>query len=146
MNAPIKVLIVGDEALCQKMRGALKAGVILVGQARGAEQALDLMRATLPGVVLLDITGNLETMRRMRASFPSAQIIVLNDDGQDELVLQALLEGALGHLVKDKASPAEIVQAIRAVSRGQAIFSPGIAGCMLDEVARKHKKTKKPGF
>jgi DNA-binding NarL/FixJ family response regulator len=141
VNAPIKVLIVGDEALCQRMRGALenKAGVIPVGQARGAEEALDLMRETLPGVVLLDIAGNLETVGQMRAFFPHIELIVLNDDGQEELVLEALREGALGHLVKDKASPGEIVQAIRAVSRGEAVFSPNIAGWMLDEVTRKHK-------
>jgi DNA-binding NarL/FixJ family response regulator len=143
VNAPIRVLIVGDDdVLCQRMRQALEgeAGVIHVGQARDGREALDLMRETRPGVVLLDIASNLQTVGQMRALFPHTEIIVLNDDGQEELVLNALREGALGHLVKDKASPADIVQAIRAVRRGEAIFSPYIAGWMLDEVARKHKR------
>jgi DNA-binding NarL/FixJ family response regulator len=142
------VLIVGDDdVLCHEMRQALesKAGVIYVGQARDGKRAIDLLhhvqREALPGVVLLDIANNLQTVAQMRALFPRTQVIVLNDDGQEELVLQALREGALGHLVKDKAGPDDIVQAVRAVSRGEAIFSPDIAGRMLDKVTRKHKKT-----
>ena len=151
VNDSIRVLIViDDDVLCQRMRRALEnaAGVISVGQARDGEKAIDLMREmrreTRPDVVLLDTdaprASNLQTVGQMRELFPYTKIIVLNDAGQEELVLQALREGALGHLVKDKARPSEIVQAIRAVSRGEAIFSPGIAGWMLDEVTRKHKK------
>jgi hypothetical protein len=44
---------------------------------------------------------------------------------------------ALGHLFKRKAQPIEIVEAIRAVSGGKAILSPGVAGCILDEVIQE---------
>jgi DNA-binding NarL/FixJ family response regulator len=151
VNEPIRVLIVGDDALCQRMRGALEseAGMIDVGQTRNGGEAIDLIHEmrpeTRPGVVLLDLdaprASNLQTVGQMRGLFPHIEIIVLNDDSQEELVLEALREGARGHLLKDSASP-EIVQAIRAVSRGEAIFSPDIAGSMLDEVTRKHKRKK----
>lgn len=150
MNDPIRVLIVGDDdALCQRMHRALEStdGMIDVGQTRNGGEAIELIHEmrpeTRPDVVLLDLdaprASNLQTVAQMRGSFPRTEIIVLNDDSQEELVLEALREGALGHLVKDKASPAEIVRAVRAVSRGEAIFSPDIAGWMLDEVTRKHK-------
>jgi DNA-binding NarL/FixJ family response regulator len=131
------------------MRRAIESadGMIDVGQTRDGGKAIDLiheMRPEMrPDVVLLDLdaprASNLQTVGQIRASFPHTEIIVLNDDSQEELALEALREGALGHLLKDSASP-EVVQAIRVVSRGEAIFSPDIAGWMLDEVTRKHKR------
>lgn len=153
MNDPIKVLIVGDDDLLrQRMRTVLEstAGITIVGEAQGGGEAMDLIhgmrRETQPDVILLEIdtprTSNLETVAQIRELFPHIRIVVLNDDGQQGLVLEAFRKGALGHLVKNKIQPDEIVQAIRAVSRGEVILSPGIAGRILDEVFQKHKAGK----
>jgi DNA-binding NarL/FixJ family response regulator len=145
VNDPIKVLIVSDDDLLrQRVRTMLEsaADVTIVSEAQDGEEAMDLIhemhRETQPDVILLEIdiphANNLRAIGQMRKLSPSTKIIVLNDDGQEGLVLEAFRKGALGHLVKDKAQPDEIIQAIRAVSRGEAVLSPGVAGNILDEV------------
>jgi len=142
----IKVSIVDDDDLFrQRTRALLESadGIAVVGEAKDGQQAIALIRQTRPDVILLTVgtrhASNLQTVVQIGELFPHTRIIVLNDDGQEQLVLEAFREGALGHLVKGKARPAEIVQAVRAVSRGEAILSPGVAGCMLDEVIQRQQ-------
>jgi DNA-binding NarL/FixJ family response regulator len=153
VNDPIKVLIVSDDDLLrQRMRTVLESatGFTIVGQTQDGGEAIDLIhgmcRETHPDVVLLEIdtphTSNLETVAQIRALFPHIRIIVLNDDGQQGSVLEAFRKGALGHLVKDRAQPTEIVNAIRAVSRGKAIINSNVAGRMLDQIVQNIKLTR----
>jgi DNA-binding NarL/FixJ family response regulator len=146
MANPIKVSIVDDDDVFrQGMRAWLESadGITVVGEARDGQQAITLIRETRPDVVLLDIgtrhASSLQAVAQVCAWFPQTRIIVLHDAGQEELVLDALRQGALGHLVKGKIQPAGVVQAVRAVSRGEAILSPDIAGCILNETAQKRK-------
>lgn len=151
MNGPLKVLIVdNDDSFHQKTRALLESteGITVVGEARDGREAIALVRETCPDVILLDIdtphASNLETVVQIREQFPHIKIIVLHGDGQEQLALDALRKGALGHLVKEKAQPAEIVRAIRTVGRGEAIISPSTAGRILDEVIQEqqHKVVK----
>lgn len=146
MNDPIKVFIVdNDDLLRQRTCALLESadGITVVGEAKDGQQAIALIRETRPDVILLDIStaraSNLQTVGQICELFPHTKMIVLNDDGQEQLVLEAFRKGVLGHLVKGKAQPAEIVEAIRAVDRGQAVLSPGIAGSMLDEVVQERR-------
>ena len=147
MVNPIKVSIVDDDdSFRRDVRVWLESanGITVVGEAQDGQQAISLIRETHPDVVLLDIgtrhASSLQAIRQICAWFPHTKIIVLHDAGQEELVLDALRQGVLGHLVKGKAQPAEIVQAIRAVSRGEAILSPDVAGCILNETVQKQHK------
>jgi DNA-binding NarL/FixJ family response regulator len=147
VNDSIKVSIVDDDDLFrQRTRALLEEadGITVVGEAKEGPQAMALIRETRPDVILLDVSArpasNLQTMAQIFELFPEAKLIVLNDDGQEQFVLEAFRKGALGHLVKGKAQPAEIVAAIRAVNGGKAILSPGVAGCILDEVVREHQR------
>jgi len=151
MDDPIKVFIVDDDDLfCQRTRALLEGadGITVVGEAKDGQQAIALIREARPDVILMDIStrpvSNLQAVVQIYELFPHTKVIVLNEHGQEELVLEAFRKGALGHLVKGKAQPVEIVEAIRAVDRGQAVLSPGIAGCILDEVVQKqqHKAVK----
>ena len=146
VNDSIKVSIVDDNDLfCQRTCALLEGadGITVVGEAKEGPQAIALIRETRPDVILLDIgarpTSDLQTMGQICELFPEAKIIVLNGEGQEQLALEALKKGALGHLVKGKVQPAEIVKAIYAVSRGEAVLSPGIAGCILDEVMQERR-------
>ena len=146
MNPPIKVLVVGDDEVfrrrvCKVLECAL--GITIAGEAQDEREALALTRALSPDVVLVDIgispTENLRIVAQINSSFPDIRIVVLNKDEQGQQVLDALRKGALGHLSRERAQSAELVHAIRAASRGEAILSPGIAGHILDKVARERK-------
>ena len=146
MSDPIKVSILDDDdSFRQRARALLESadGITVVGEAKDGQQAIALIRETRPDVILIDIStpraSNLQTVVQICELFPHTKVIVLNEDGQEELVLEAFRKGALGHLVKGKAELAEIVEAIRAVNRGKAILSPGVAGCILDEVVQKQQ-------
>lgn len=143
MDNPIKVFIVDDDDLLrQRTRAWLESadGITVVGEAKDGQQAIALIGEARPDVILLDIStrpaSNLQAVGQICKLFPHTKVIALNEDGQEELVLEAFRKGALGHLVKGKAQ-SEIVEAIRAVDRGKAILSPGVAGCILDEVVQK---------
>jgi DNA-binding NarL/FixJ family response regulator len=150
----IKVAIVdGDDSFRQETRALLEGaeGITVVGEFQDGQKAIDLMGEirleARPDVILLEIgaphAGNLGTVAQICERFPQARIIVLHDEGQEREVLGALRKGAQGHLVKGKAQPAEILQAVRAVHRGEAVLNPGVAGRMLDEVIQKHKTASK---
>jgi DNA-binding NarL/FixJ family response regulator len=149
----IKVVIVdGDDSFCQKTRALLESadGIMVVGQAKDGQEAIDLMGEmrleARPDVILLEIgaphANNLGTVAQICERFPHARMIVLHSQDQERGVLDALRKGAQGHLAKGKAQPAEIVQAVRAVHRGEAVLNPDVAGRMLDEIIQKHKTVK----
>ena len=146
MDDPIKVFIVDDDLLRQRMRALLEGadGITVVCEAKDGQQAIALIREARPDVILMDIStrpaSNLQAVGQICELFPHTKVIVLNETGQEQLVLDAFRKGALGHLLKGKAQPAEIVEAIRAVNRGKAILSPGVAGCILDEVVQEQQR------
>jgi DNA-binding NarL/FixJ family response regulator len=146
VNPPIKVLVVDDdEVFRQRVCKMLECtpGITITGEAQDRREALALTRELRPDVVLVDIsiapTENLRIVAQINSSFPDIRIVVLNKDEQGQQVLDALRNGALGHLSRESAQSAELVHAIRAASRGEAILSPGIAGHILGKVARERK-------
>ena len=146
MGNQIQVAIVDyDDPYRQRTRTLLESteGITVVGEARDGQEVTSLIRETDPDVILLGIdtphANNVETIAQIRESSPRARIIILHDEGQEQLVLDVLRKGALGHLVREKNPSAEIVAAIRAVSRGEAIISSGVAGRILDQVIQERK-------
>jgi DNA-binding NarL/FixJ family response regulator len=146
VNGPIRVCIVlADDALRQRLRTALAdaEGFTVVGEANEGQQAIALIHEARPDVVLLDIgtphASNLPIVTQISELLPLTRVIVLHNEGQEQLVLDAFRKGALGHLSKDRIQSATVVEAARAVSRGEVILSPGIAGCMLDKVVQEQR-------
>lgn len=140
----IKVVIVDDDDLYrQRIRTLLEDanGITFAGEAKDGREALALIREARPDVTLFDVSA-LHTAQIDELS-SRTKIIALNEDGQDQLVLEVLRKGALGHLVREKAPPAEIVAAIRAVSRGEAVISSGVAGRILDQVIQERKTSER---
>lgn len=141
MNHSIRLALVDqDDQFRLAIRGVLESAgnLSVVGEAGDGEETIALVRRFQPDVVLLDLetlqASGLQVVAQMSRQFPAVKIIVLNAPGQAPLVLDALRKGALGHLAKGRTRPGEIVAAIRAVSRGEAVLSPDIAGQMLDDV------------
>lgn len=92
-----------------------------------------LLAARLPGV------SGAEATRRLRSSHPDVKVVALSSYTDDDLVDALIDAGACGYLVKD-IERSELKQSIRRVARGEAVFSPAVAGRFLDRVrARDHE-------
>ena len=110
----------------------------VVGEAADGEAAVREAQLTKPDVVLMDVRmpgmDGVEATRRIRAMVPDVAVLVLTMYDEDATVFTAMRAGARGYLLKG-AEQDEIVDAIKAVVRGQAIFGPGIATRLLEQFA-----------
>ncbi|MEL6384032.1 MAG: response regulator transcription factor [Cyanobacteria bacterium J06626_18] len=133
----IRVLLVDDQPILRQGLHALlslEADLRIVGEASQGREALAIIQKTLTtpnavDVVLMDIRmpvmDGVAASREIHQRFPDVKVLVLTTFDEDELVQQAVREGAVGYLLKD--TPAEeLAQAIRTVYRGYAQFGPGI--------------------
>lgn len=101
----------------------------VVGQASSGEQAIEVVAAVLPDVVLMDLhlpgMDGIETTALITAQQPAVAVLALTMLEDADTIVAAVQAGARGYLLKE-ATPTEIVQALRAVAAGQAVFG-GIA-------------------
>lgn len=138
VSAPIRVVLAEDHQVIRRAFAAalsLEPDISVVGEAADGVEAIELVRAWRPDIVLMDLQmprgGGIAATRRIVAEYPDTQIIVLTTFDTDELVLEAVAAGAQAYLLKD-ASEQEILATIRAVKRGESGLSPRIARTVLD--------------
>ena len=146
MKNPVRVVIVDDDdgfrrAVCGWLNGA--GDIRVVGDLRGGQETLRWLRQVRPDVVLIDVDA--ASAAEVRDIAADAGVIVLHGEGQEMQVIEALRAGALGHLEKPDMRPLQVIAAIRAVSRGQAVLSPFLAGQVLDEVVLRLKRENRAG-
>lgn len=139
MDDPIRVAIVDDDgAFRQAVRhwfdGA--SDIVIVGTAQSGRETLPWLHEVHPDVVLLDVATATSQVHEISVL---ARVIVLHLPGQESRVLEALRAGALGHLDKQNTRPPQAIAAVRAVSRGEAVLSPAMAGWIMDEVTRSRR-------
>ncbi len=130
---PTRVLLVDDHLLVRAgLRTLLEQmpGIEVVGEASNGREALDLIKANPPDVVLMDITmaemNGLVATAQITHDFPNIHILMLSMHATKEYVTQALQAGASGYLLKD-AAPTELELAIRSVMRGEKYLSPAVS-------------------
>lgn len=133
MTEAIRVIIVDDESL---VRAALRVflessdGFELVGEADNGADAITLVRATQPDVVLMDvqmpIMDGIETTQRLTREFPGLKIVALTTFSTERVIVPMLSAGASGFLVKD-TSPDRILDAARLAHEGGYVLSPRVA-------------------
>ncbi|MGI8422495.1 MAG: response regulator [Gaiellaceae bacterium] len=136
----LRVLLVDDHDLFRTgLRNLLEEqeGVIVVGEAGSGKEAIRIIRELAPDVVVMDLnmpgmTG-VEATRQIAGMVPLARVLVLTVSDQDADVLDAILAGACGYMLKD-ASIQELMQGIRSASIGESLISPHIAAKVLQRV------------
>jgi DNA-binding NarL/FixJ family response regulator len=144
----IRVLVADDQELLRAgLRMVLKpqSDIELVGEANDGEQAIALSDRVKPDVVVMDIRvphiDGIEATRRLLAKRASPRVLVLTTFGEDEYVYEALRAGASGFLLKD-APPEELVAAIRAVARGDALLGPAVTRRVIEAFVRTRPPTR----
>jgi DNA-binding NarL/FixJ family response regulator len=133
------VLLVDDHDLFRTgLRNLLEQqGVDIVGEAASGTEALKFVREGAPDVVIMDLNmpgmGGVEATRHMSRDAPLTRVIVLTISEEEQDVMDAILAGACGYLLKD-ASIQDLMQGIQAASVGESLISPHIAGKVLQHV------------
>jgi DNA-binding NarL/FixJ family response regulator len=144
----IRVLLADDQALIRAGFHVLidaADDLEVVGEATDGAQAVDLARRERADVVLMDIrmpgVDGLEATRRISADddLAGVKVIILTTFESDEYVYQAIRAGASGFLVKD-TEPADLIQAVRVVARGDALLSPSVTRRLITDLASRPER------
>jgi DNA-binding NarL/FixJ family response regulator len=134
-----RVLLVDDHDLFRSgLRTLLEGqGVDVVGEAETGTGALEQIREVAPEVVVMDLNmpgiGGVEATRQIAMIAPLTRVLVLTISDQDEDVMDAILAGACGYLLKDAAIQ-ELMAGIRAAAVGESLVSPVIASKLLQRL------------
>ncbi len=138
----MRVALVDDHHLVREALShvlALQPGIVVVGEAADREGAFDLLANSSPDVMLVDITypndDGLSLLRDLANRRPGLRVLVLTMHRDAETIRQALRAGAAGYVVKG-ARTSELVEAIRAVARGERYLHSSIAETVIDDSLR----------
>jgi DNA-binding NarL/FixJ family response regulator len=133
MSEPIRMLIADDHRVYREGVRALldgDEGLVIVGEAASGDEVVAAAARLVPEVILMDLKmpglNGIEATRAILGRAPDIAILVVTMFDDDDSVFAALRAGARGYLLKD-ADQEELLRAIRAVRRGEAIFGPAIA-------------------
>jgi DNA-binding NarL/FixJ family response regulator len=141
----VRVVIADDQAL---LRGGFRAllesapDIEVVAEAGDGAEAVGVARQHRADVVLMDIrmprVDGLEATRRISADpgLSSVKVLIVTTFESDEYVYEALRAGASGFLLKD-TEPADLIQAVRVVARGDALLSPSVTRRLVEDIAGK---------
>lgn len=151
----IRVALIDDQALMRAgFRALLEAedGIEVVGEAADGKQGLDLVRAEVPDIALIDVQmpvmNGIEATRHIAADpdLTGVRVVILTNYGLDSYVFEALRAGASGFLLKD-TDPADLLQAIEVVAAGEALLSPAVTRTLIGEfVSRPPDRATAPGL
>ncbi|MEA2184469.1 MAG: two-component system, NarL family, nitrate/nitrite response regulator NarL [Solirubrobacteraceae bacterium] len=141
-QAPLRVIVVDDHDLFRcGLRRLLQDqdGLDIVADARRGEEAVRRAAELRPDVVVMDVNmpgmSGVEATRALRKVSPLTAVLMLTVSADEDAVLDAVLAGASGYLLKDATLP-EIVRGIVAAAAGQSLIAPAVAGSLLARLRR----------
>lgn len=141
----IRVAIVDDHPIVrQGLRFLLEqhAEIEVVGEGEDGEQAIKLIEAHLPDVLLLDLLmpkmDGITAVREITRLAPNVRVIILTSYFEDDQIFRAIKAGALSYLLKD-TGPQELVSAVQAAARGESVLHPQVAARILRDVQQPNR-------
>jgi DNA-binding NarL/FixJ family response regulator len=144
---PLRLVVVDDHPVVRDgLRGMLSTqpDLVVVGEAASGTEALTVVAAARPDVVLTDLRmpdpsgGTL--IRLLMERVPATRVLVLTTHDTDSDVLPAIEAGAIGYLLKD-APREELFRAVRAAARGETVLAPSVAALLLTRIRPQHPLT-----
>lgn len=121
----------------------------VVGEAASAREAVEQVARLKPEVVIMDIrlpgTSGIEACEEIVNKFPGTKVIMLTSYAEDEMLFSAIRAGASGYILKQIGSD-DLVKALEAVSRGEALLDPAVTQRVFQEVRRAVKEEEASAF
>jgi len=121
----------------------------VVGEAGTAKEALDQVAQLRPDVVLMDIrlpgTSGIEACEEITQNYPETRVIMLTSYAEDEMLFSAIRAGASGYVLKQIGAE-DLIRAIEAVGRGEALLDPAVTQRVFQEVRRAVKEEEASAF
>ena len=135
LSSPRVLLVDDNDLFRQGLRTLLEEELVdVIGEARNGGEALAEIGSLQPDVVVMDLNmpgmSGVEAIRQMAATAPLARVLVLTSSHEDADVVDAVMSGACGYLVKD-SSIDDLLAGIRAAANGESLISPAIAAKVL---------------
>lgn len=149
MDKSIRILIVDDHAIVREgLRGLIgvEPDMEVVGEAVSGGDGVEKALALRPDVILMDLLmegmDGVTAIKEIKAQWQEACVLVLTSFLEDDKVFPAIENGALGYLLKD-TQPDELLDAIRAVHRGETMLHPSIAKKIMQRIQEHSSESKK---
>jgi DNA-binding NarL/FixJ family response regulator len=142
-EAPVRVVVVDDHSVVREGIAALlerDKRISVVGRGANGQDAIDLAGLLKPDVVLVDIrmpvVDGIQAIREIKAHHSAVRVVILTIYVYDGYVVEGLMAGADGYLLKD-ASPAALVSGVLAVAAGEQVIEPGVARHVADMLSKQ---------
>jgi two-component system response regulator DevR len=149
---PTRVLLVDDHEVVRLGLMTLindRPDLQVVGEAGTTAEALRAVEQLRPDVVLMDIRmpgeGGIEAAQQIVARFPQTKVVMLTSFADDELVVRAIRVGAVGYVLKQVGNE-ELLRAIGAAARGEALLDPSTTARLLSRVREAERKAEEDAF
>src|SRR5579884_1276412 len=144
-----RVLLADDHGVLRAGVGALlesQGDFVVVAEAENAEAVILRARETQPDVAVIDVRmpgGGIEATRRLKHELPGVAVLILSQYDDAAYLNKALEAGAAGYALK-QAGAQELVEAIRAVARGESYLHPSLTRILIDQTRRALDPTPEP--
>jgi two-component system response regulator DevR len=147
-----RILLVDDHAIVRLGLMTLlndQPDMEVVAEASTSAEAVRAVEKFKPDVVLMDIRlpgeGGIEATRQVTSRFPDSKVVMLTSFADDELVLRAISAGAVGYVLKQVGNE-ELLRAIQAAARGEALLDPSTTAKLLSRVRELDRKSEEDAF
>jgi len=121
----------------------------VVGEAETAKEAIEQVARHLPDIVLMDIrlpgTSGIDACEEITANYPDSRVVILTSYADDEMLFSAIRAGASGYVLKQIGGN-DLIRALEAVGRGEAMLDPSVTQRVFQEVRRAVKEEEAAAF